>query len=255
MPIGTRIGRLDGRFLIGRTGRGARRTSAARPTPERCRRDSSPTAGRVPAQTRSLRPTHGLRLGARSQRRRSLRRMTARSTTSGSRRSPATSSGSRPRSATPCRADDRFLGEVAGHLLERRRQAAPARRSPSAPRTPSTGAGGPRHDDAVTGGVGGRARAPRLALPRRRDRRGRDPPRRAERERALVQHRRDPRRRLPARAGVGARGVARRRRRRRCSPRRSASCAAARCSSCSTSSTSTAARSRTSPRSRARPRR
>ena len=87
----------------------------------------------------------------------------------------------------------------------------------------------------------GGARPPRLALPRRRDRRGRDPARRAERQRALVEHRRDPLRRLPPRAGVGARGVARCRRRGPARRRRSASCAAVRCSSCSTSSTRTAA--------------
>ena len=135
------------------------------------------------------------------------------STRSPSRRWPATWSGSRSACAAPCEADDRFLGDVAGHLL---------------------GAGGKRLRPMLTLCAGyaargaarsggdptrrhrrrrGRARAPRIALPRRRDRRGRDPPRRAVGERALVEHRRDPRGRLPARAGVVARGVARRRRR------------------------------------------
>ncbi len=57
---------------------------------------------------------------------------------------------------------------------------------------------------------GRRARPSRVAVPRRRDRRGRDASRGSERERALEQHRRDPRRRLPAGPRVGARGVARR---------------------------------------------
>ena len=117
------------------------------------------------------------------------------------------------RLADAVRAEDRFLGEVAGHLLgaggKRLRPmltlcaayAAHGRRRPGGRRR--------RHRRVL-----GRARPPRVAVPRRRDRRGRDPPRRAERQRPLVEHRRDPRRRLPARAGVGARGVARRRRRR-----------------------------------------
>ena len=163
--------------------------------------------------------------------------------------------GRGPPARTPCRADDRFLGEVAGHLLARGRQAAPARRSPSARPTRPSARGGPAADDAVTGARRGRARPPRLALPRRRDRRGRDPPRRAERQRALVEHRRDPRRRLPARAGVGARGVARRRRRRaarrddrRAVPRPGARAAVP-------LRRRPHARSRTSRRSKARPRR
>ena len=48
-----------------------------------------------------------------------------------------------------------------------------------------------------------RARPPRHAVPRRRDRRGRRPPRRAQRERALGQHGRHPHRRLPVRARLG----------------------------------------------------
>ena len=48
-----------------------------------------------------------------------------------------------------------------------------------------------------------RAGAPRDAVPRRRDRRGRRPPWRAERERPLGQHGRDPHRRLPLRPCLG----------------------------------------------------
>ena len=51
----------------------------------------------------------------------------------------------------------------------------------------------------------GGARAGRLAVPRRRDRRGRDPPRRRERQPALGQPQGDPRRRLPAGQGLGDR--------------------------------------------------
>ena len=110
-------------------------------------------------------------------------------------------------------ADDRFLGEAAGHLLK----AGGKRLRPDA--GPLRGVRGPRRGRARLRRRRhrrrrGRARARRLALPRRRDRRGRDPPGRAERERPLVEHRRDPRRRLPARPGLGARRVARRRRRR-----------------------------------------
>ena len=47
-----------------------------------------------------------------------------------------------------------------------------------------------------------RARAPGDAVPRRRDRRGRRPPRRAVGERPLGQHGRDPDRRLPVRPGL-----------------------------------------------------
>ena len=153
---------------------------------------------------------------------------------------------------------DPFLAEVATHLIgaggKRLRPTLTLVRRLRVHASGGTGAvPTPVHRCALTGAVAVRARAPRVALPRRRDRRGRDPPRRAQRERALEQHRRHPRRRLPPRPGVVAGGVARRRRRRRCSRRPSASCAGARCSSSSTSSTSTAPRRTTRPRSRARP--
>ena len=56
-----------------------------------------------------------------------------------------------------------------------------------------------------------RAGAPRLAVPRRRDGRGRDPPRRRHRQRPVGQPAGDPRRRLPARAGIRDRRLARHR--------------------------------------------
>ena len=153
------------------------------------------------------------------------------------------------------RTADPFLAEVATHLIG----AGGKRIRPTLTLCAAYAASGAGRPGAATTPspvrVAVRARPPRLALPRRRHRRGRDPPRRAERQRPLEQHRGDPRRRLPARPRVVARGVARRRRRRRSSRRRSASCAAARCSSSSTSSTSTAREEATRPRSRARPRR
>ena len=63
-----------------------------------------------------------------------------------------------------------------------------------------------------------RARAPRLALPRRRDRRGRHPARRRDGQRQVGQPAGDPRRRLPAVAGVGDRRLARHRGRRPAGP-------------------------------------
>ena len=76
-------------------------------------------------------------------------------------------------------------------------------------------------------GLGG-ARAPRLAVPRRRHGRGRHPPHRRERQRPLGQPAGDPRRRLPAGPGVGDRRVARHRGGRAAGARRSAACARAR---------------------------
>ena len=51
------------------------------------------------------------------------------------------------------RADDRFLGEVAGHLLAAGRQAAAAHARACARPTRRPGAGGPATDDVVTGGA------------------------------------------------------------------------------------------------------
>ena len=114
--------------------------------------------------------------------------------------------------AATVRSDDRFLGEVAAHLVK----AGGKRLRPAL--TLCTGYAahgvGPATDDAITGAV-----AVELVhlgslyhddvIDEAETRRGRP-----ERERALEQHRRDPRRRLPPRPRVGARGVARRPRRR-----------------------------------------
>ena len=97
----------------------------------------------------------------------------------------------------------------------RRRQAAAAgARGRRRPR--SAGAPASRRRRARRRGL--RARAPRLALPRRRDGRGRHPPRRRDRERQVGQPAGDPRRRLPAGPGVGDRRVARHRGRRPAGP-------------------------------------
>ena len=63
-----------------------------------------------------------------------------------------------------------------------------------------------------------RAGPPRVAVPRRRDRRGRHPARRRDGQRQVGQPAGDPRRRLPAVAGVGDRRVARHRGRRAAGP-------------------------------------
>ena len=109
---------------------------------------------------------------------------------------------------------------------------------PTPPPTPAA----PAADEAVTGAVAIELVHHGLAVPRRRDRRGRDPSGRPERERPVEQHRGDPRRRLPAGPGVVAGRLARAPTSPDCSPTPSASCAGARCSSSSTSSTSTAVR-------------
>ena len=59
--------------------------------------------------------------------------------------------------------------------------------------------GDPTDPRLIPGSVVDRARPPGDAVPRRRDRRGRRPPRASRRERALGQHRGDPHRRLPVR--------------------------------------------------------
>ena len=116
------------------------------------------------------------------------------------------------RLADAVRAEDRFLGDVAAHLLAAGgKRLRPTLTLCAAYAAVGADDRGRRRDHRRRRG---RARAPRVALPRRRDRRGRDPPGRAERQRPLVEHRRDPRRRLLARPGVFARRVARRGRRR-----------------------------------------
>ena len=152
-------------------------------------------------------------------------------------------------------ADDRFLGEVAGHLLAAGGKRLRPTLVPLRGATRRTALAAPRGADAITGGA-----AVELVhlgslyhddvIDEAETRRG-VPCVNARWSNIVAILAGDY---LLAQASV-ARRVARRRRRRRCSRRRSASCAAVRCSSCSTCSTPSAARSRTSRRSRARPRR
>ena len=152
------------------------------------------------------------------------------------------------------RTPDPFLADVATHLIDAGGKRLRPTLTLCATYASSARRPGP-DDDALTGAVAVELVHLGLALPRRRDRRGRDPARRAQRQRPLEQHRGDPRRRLPPRPRVVARGVARCRRRRRCSPPPSASCAGGRCSSCQHLFDVDRSEEATPPRSRARPRR
>ncbi len=123
---------------------------------------------------------------------------------------PPTASGS---SRCACRGatEDPYLTEIASHLIAGRRQAAAPGHRRAGAQTDGR-PGGVRRGRARRRGV--RARAPRLALPRRRDGRGRHPPRRGDGQRPVGQPAGDPRRRLPARPGLGDRRLARHRGRR-----------------------------------------
>ena len=109
---------------------------------------------------------------------------------------------------------DSYLNEIASHLIV----AGGKRLRPVLAVAAAQVLGAPASYDVVRGGVVVRARAPRLALPRRRDGRGRHPPRCRDGQREMGQPAGDPRRRLPPRPCVGDRCVARHRGRRSAGP-------------------------------------
>ena len=138
-------------------------------------------------------------------------------------------------------AEDELMAQMGGPPHHRRRQAGPAavhgrlgggrwRPTPTAIAELVTARRGARRRV-------GRARAARVAVPRRRHGRGRDPPRRRQRQRPLGQPQGDPRRRLPARQGVGDRRLARHRGRRAAGRAPSGGSARARSTSCATPTT------------------
>ena len=146
------------------------------------------------------------------------------------------------------RTPDRYLNEIASHLIV----AGGKRLRPVVAVAAAQVHGAAASYDVVRGGVALRTRPPRIALPRRRDGRGRHPARRRDGEREVGGI---CRRSWPATSCSPGRPRSRRRwapRSPASSPARSGGCAKARSRNSATPMTSPATRRATSPRSRAR---